>query len=316
MRFRILVASFGIAALGLVAATAWRVSARDRAAMAAHPPSGQFVTVDQARVHLKVQGSGPDLVLIHGANGNLRDFTLGLTDRLARQYRVISVDRPGLGHSDPLPPGETSVAAQAARLRAAVERVGVRRPIVLGQSYGGAVALAWALQEPPAALILVSGVAMPWPGTLDPWYRATETWLGRNVLVPLAAAFVPEAYVRRSIDAVFAPQQAPGGYADHIGIDLTMRLSSLGTNVDQINSLRPEMVRMSADYPGLDLPVELIHGDADRVVPLEIHAEPAAQLLPRASLTVLPGAGHMPHHTHADAVIAAIDRATRRAGLR
>ncbi|MEF3047769.1 alpha/beta fold hydrolase [Pseudotabrizicola sp. L79] len=316
MRFRTLVASLATAAVALAATTAWRVSAREKAALAAHPPTGQFVLVDGAKVHVQVQGTGPDLVLIHGANGSLREFTLGLADRLADRYRVIMVDRPGLGHSDPLPRGQTSVAAQANRLRATVAQLGVTTPLVLGQSYGGAVALAWALQERPAALVLVSGVAMPWPGKLDPWYRATDTALGRHLLIPLAAAFVPESYVRRSIEGVFAPQSPPAGYADHIGVDFTLRRSSLGNNVDQLNNLRPEMVQMQPHYPTLDLPIEVIHGDADTIVPLQIHARPLSELVPQANLTVLAGAGHMPHHTHPDAVIAAIDRAANRSGLR
>lgn len=317
MRFRTLAASIGIAAVALTAATIWRVQAREAAAMAAHPPTGQFVTVEGgARVHLQVMGDGPDLVLIHGASGNLRDFTHRLAGELATRYRVIALDRPGMGHSDPLPPGEHSVEAQARRLRAAVAELGVTRPIVLGQSYGGAVALAWALQEQPAALVLVAGVSMPWPGRLDPWYRATASIPGRAVLVPLVSAFVPDRVVRRAVEGVFAPQSAPEGYADHLGTDLTLRRATLATNAAQINSLRPQVVAMAERYQGLTLPVELIHGDADLVVPLAVHSGPLAEILPEARLTVLPGAGHMPHHTHRREVIAAIDRAASRAGLR
>lgn len=311
-----MVASFGLAALGLAAATAWRLSARERAAKERHPPRGEFVSVAGTRVHVQVQGSGPDLVLIHGANGNLGDFATGLAPRLADRFRVILIDRPGLGHSDPLPGGVITVDAQARHLRTALESLGITRPIVLGQSYGGAVALAWALQAPPAALVLVSAVSMPWPGALDPWYRVTSHPFGRHTLVPLASAFVPDAYFRRSLDRVFAPQAPPPDYAEQIGIDLTLRHGSLRTTVDQINNLRPEIVRMSARYPALDIPIELVHGDADTIVPLQIHAEPAARLLPGARLTVLPGAGHMPHHSHPDQVIAGIDRAAERAGLR
>ena len=316
MRFRTLAASIGIAALGLTAATAWRLHARNSAALSAHPPTGQIVMVDDAAVHLQVQGTGPDLVLIHGASGNLRDFTFSLIDDLSASYRVIALDRPGLGHSDPLPAGDYTVASQAARLRKAVAQLGVKNPIVLGQSYGSAVALSWALQEQPAALVLVAGVSMPWPGTLDPWYRVTSTTLGRATLVPLASAFVPESYVRSAVGAVFAPQAAPSGYLDHLGIDLTLRRQALAANVAQINSLRPQVVEMSRSYAKLDLPIELIHGDADTIVPLKVHSGPFVELVPQARLTVLPGAGHMPHHTHKDSVIAAIDRAAARAGLR
>ncbi len=46
-------------------------------------------------MHLQVAGDGPDLVLIHGASGSLREFTFALMDRLAAEYRVIAVDSAG-----------------------------------------------------------------------------------------------------------------------------------------------------------------------------------------------------------------------------
>lgn len=301
---------------GVIGATAWRLNAREAQALADNPASGRFVMVEGQRVHLVEQGSGPDLVLIHGASGNLRDFTMGLSDRLAERYRVIALDRPGLGHSDPMANGDTSPAGQARILRGAVAQLGVTNPIVLGQSYGGAVALAWSLQEKPAALVLVSAVSMPWPGTLDPWYRMTSSPLGRMTLVPLAAAFVPERYIRNAVEAVFKPDAPPPDYVKRLGIGLTIRQSALAANASQINDLRPEIVKMEPLYPTLDMPVELVHGDADTVVPLDIHAAKLAPLLPNVTLTVLQGVGHMPQHTHPDAVIAAIDRAAAAAQLR
>ncbi|MDO9638613.1 MAG: alpha/beta hydrolase [Pseudotabrizicola sp.] len=316
MTLKTLAASAALIGLGLIAATQWRLTTREAAAVRSHPPTGQFVTVDGVQVHLQVAGSGPDLVMIHGANGNLREFTFALMDQLSSRYRVIAVDRPGLGYSGALPGNDASVAAQARLLRAAVAQVGATNPIVLGQSYGGTVALAWALQSPPAALVLVSSPSLPWPGDLGPWYRITATALGRHTLVPLASALVAERYVRRTIDVVFAPQTAPPGYADHLGIGLTLRRESMAINVLQINELKPQVEVMQQDYARLTLPVELVHGDADTIVPVHIHSGPLAQILPNAALTVLPGVGHMPHHTHPEAVIAAIDRAAQRAGLR
>ncbi|MFN7223510.1 MAG: alpha/beta fold hydrolase [Paracoccaceae bacterium] len=316
MTRKTLAVSAALIGLGLIAATQWRLSAREQAALAAHPPTGQFVTVEGLRVHLQVTGTGPDLVLIHGANGNLREFTFAMMDRLSSRYRVIALDRPGLGYSDPLPDADASVGSQARILRGAVGQITDGNPLVLGQSYGGTVALAWALQAPPAALILVSAPSLPWPGALDPWYRVTASALGRATLVPLASAFVAQSYVRSAIDGVFKPQEPPAGYADHLGIDLTLRRASLATNVMQINGLRPEVVAMEKDYPSLTLPIELVHGDADAIVPLHIHSQPLMALLPNGNLTVVAGAGHMPHHTHAEVLIDAIDRAAARAGLR
>lgn len=294
----------------IAALTHWRASAREATANADFPPEGQFITIEGRRIHYVMRGSGPDLVLIHGASGSLRDFTFGLVDRLARDYRVIAFDRPGLGHSDSIP--DTSLAAQARVLKAAATALGAPRPIVLGQSYGGAVALAWALSGGPRALVLVSAPSLPWPGKLDPWYRATASLPGQMILVPLASAFVPQSYVTNAVNAVFAPDPVPSGYDAWLGTDLTLRRASLATNAAQVNGLRDELVAMEPRYPSLTLPIELIHGTEDTIVPLAIHSAPLAMRLPNARLTTIPGAGHMPHHAHADVVIAAIARAALR----
>lgn len=310
MTLKKLAVSLLIAALALVVVTVWRASSREAAAEAAYPPTGQFVTVDGKRLHYEMQGSGPDLVMIHGASGSLRDLTFALRDRLTDRYRVTVVDRPGLGHSDAL--DDASLLAQARFIKAGVAQLGVKDPIVLGQSYGGSVALAWALDGGPKALVLVASPSLPWPGKLDIWYRITANPVGRALVVPLASAFVPDAYVRSAIDAVFAPDPVPPGYDDFLGTPLTLRRETLAANVAQVNALRAELVTMAPRYPSLTLPVELVHGDADTIVPLAIHSLPLSKLLPNATLTVIPGAGHMPHHSHPDVVIAAIDRAALR----
>lgn len=279
-------------------------------ALTTFPPSGQFVTVDGKRLHYEMTGTGPDIVMIHGASGSLRDLTFGLRDRLTDRYRVTVVDRPGFGHSDPL--DEASLRAQARHIKAGLADLGVSDPVVLGQSYGGSVALAWALEGGPRALVLVGSPSLPWPGKLDPWYRLTSTAAGRAVAIPLASAFVPDGYVRRAIASVFAPNAVPSGYDEWLGTPLTLRRSSLQVNTAQINALRAELVAMEPRYPSLGLPVELVHGSADTIVPLDIHSYPLSQLLANAMLTVIEDAGHMPHHSDPETVVAAIDRAALR----
>lgn len=310
MTLQRLAASLLVAAAALVGVTQWRATSREAAAEAAYPPSGQFVTVDGKRLHYEMKGQGPDLVMIHGASGSLRDLTFTLRDQLTDRYRVTVVDRPGLGHSDTLE--DTSLLAQARFIKAGMAQLGVKDPIVLGQSYGGAVALAWALDGGAKALVLVASPSMPWPGKLDIWYRINTNPLGRALAIPLASALVPDSYVRSAIDAVFAPDPVPPGYDDFLGTPLTLRRETLAANVTQVNALRAELVTMEPHYPTLTLPVELIHGDADTIVPLTIHSLPLSKLLRNVRLTVVPGAGHMPHHAHADVVIAAIDRAALR----
>jgi len=165
-----LATSLLIATLGLAGVTHWRANSRSAAAELAYPPTGEFLFVDGLRLHYEIKGKGPDLVMIHGASGSLRDLTFSLRDRLTDRFRVIVIDRPGLGHSDPLPDPlpDASLVSQARAIKAAVAELGVTDPVVLGQSYGGAVALAWALDGGPRALVLVGSPSLPWPGKLDP----------------------------------------------------------------------------------------------------------------------------------------------------
>ena len=311
--------------LALLALTQWRAAVREAQAMRENPPVGEIVEVNGVPVHYLVQGEGPDLILLHGASGNMNDFTLGFTDRLSDRYRVILFDRPGLGwtgrpegHGGPWNNAEETPMDQAALLQAAADRIGVRNPIVLGHSFGGIVALAWGLTRPEdtAALVLVSAVAEPWPGELGWTYGTFGSRLGGALAVPLVTAFLPQSYVANSIESIFAPQQAPEGYAEHIGAGLTLRRESTRANAQQVNALRPHVVEMQKRYGDLTMPIEMIHGDADTIVPLDIHARVLMGDVPDGNLTVLEGMGHMPQHAAPEKVVAAVDRAATRAGLR
>lgn len=295
---------------------------------AANPPIGDFITLPTGKIHYIKRGRGPDVILLHGAGGNLRDFDFALIDALAARYRVTAFDRPGLGYSDDIAGGlwdnqGASPAAQVAVLRAAARALGIRRPIVVGHSFGGIIALAWATQAlaspndqaDPAAIVSFAGVAMPWPGGLGAYYTVNSSRLGGAMLVPLLAAYVPDRMVDAAVRATFAPQSAPDGYVAHLGGALALRPDSFRANARQVNQLRPHVVAMTAHYPALTLPIEIIHGDADTTVPLAIHAAELIKIAPSARLQVLAGIGHQPHHSAPAAAIAAIDRAAARAQL-
>ncbi len=285
------------------------------------PPTGPILQIDGTQVHAHVEGAGPDLVLLHGASGNAREFTFSLVGKLKDSFRVIALDRPGHGYTGRIESraglGESPIE-QANLLSQAARELGADNPIVLGQSFGGAVALAWALEHPDniAAFVNVSGVSNPWPGKLDPWYRLTNTFLGRKLVIPLVSAFVPRSYIENSVKGIFEPDPVPEGYLEHIGPALSLRTITLHANTQQINELRPHIVKMAERYNGLTIPVEIVHGNADTTVPLPIHSIPLSQQIPDAKLVVLDGVGHMPHHAREDEVIAAINRAAKRAGLR
>jgi pimeloyl-ACP methyl ester carboxylesterase len=163
---------------------------------------------------------------------------------------------------------------------------------------------------------MLGAVSNPWPGDLGWTYTVMGSAWGGGLVVPLASAFVSRSYIDDSVEAIFKPQPAPEGYAEHVGATLVLRRESMRANAQQVNSLRPHIVKMSERYEALSLPLEIVHGDSDTIVPLSVHSEPLSKQVKGANLTVLKGIGHMPHHADPRAVEDAIDRAAVRAGLR
>ncbi len=294
-----------------------RAAARERDAVAAHPPTGQFIEVGGVRIHAHVEGDGPDLVLIHGSSGNTRDFTFRMVNALKDRYRVIALDRPGLGHSDRLK-GDEGLAAQSRVLQAAAAELGAKRPLIVGQSYGGSVGLAWAVHHPDkiAGLVLLGSPSNPWDGSVPALYRVTSHPIGAAVLVPLITAFVPEDRVTEGIASVFEPQDPPEGYGARIGARLALTRKTFRTNAAHRAELFDEILALQPRYGEISIPVEIVHGTADPIVPIEIHSIPLSTQIDGAVLTPLEGVGHMPHHIDPEATLAAIDRAASRAGLR
>ena len=300
-----------------------RADLREAAIEARYPPAGQIVRVDGRDVHVIVKGEGPDLVLIHGAGSNARDMEHALADKLAETYRLFIVDRPGHGWtqrnsalSGPFNAQSESPIEQARLLSEAVQELGAENPIVMGHSFGGAVAMAWALEQPHAATVIVSGVTLPWPGDVNITYRILGTKIGGALVAPLVSAFISEDYVRSAANSTFTPQPAPTNYSENAAIPLTVRIATLRANNQQVNTLRPLVVEQSQHYDRITTPIEIVHGTADKTVFAEIHAEPLANRMDNVVFTPLDGIGHMPHYVVPGDVIAAIDRAAARAGLR
>lgn len=284
---------------------------------ARYPPIGEFVDVEGTRIHFDRRGSGPAVALIHGASGNLRDFTFSMSDALAAQgYTALAFDRPGFGYSE-RPEGETyTPSAQAEVLRGAVAALGIEAPIVLGHSFGGAVASAWAVDAPESVsgAVIVSGVTYPWPAGDNYFHAAAST----SLLGPPINAMMRSRVLSRgaggAVTWVFKPQTPPEGYATYIGAELASRPETFRENGRDITNVNDAMAELSPQYPKLSVPVELLHGTADEIVPIEEHAKRFKADAPQVRLTELPGIGHMAHHVAQDEVIAAVQRIAAASG--
>lgn len=278
-------------------------------------PSGQFVEAGGGRLHVvdlggpRRDGDAP-LVLLHGASGNLEDMRIALGETLAKRWRVILIDRPGQGLSDrPGGADDASPARQAALIHDALGRLGVKRPILVAHSLGGAIASAYALSFPDdvSGLVLVAPTTHPWEGGIA-WYYSLAT---APVIGPLfawtCALPVGSLLVSGAAAAVFSPQEAPADYVRRAAIMQVLRPRAFLANAQDVAALNGNLRRQFARYGEIRVPTHVITGDRDDTVPLDVHARTLAAAIPDARLEILPGVGHMPHHARPDRVAAAIE---------
>lgn len=274
--------------------TAYRAEQFTKRAELSFPPVGEFITVDGTQVHYVKQGTGPALIMLHGAGGNLRDFTYDLLPNFAKNYTVIAFDRPGHGYSENLPTVGASLKDQSNLLRKTAAELGVNEAIVMGYSYGGALSLNMAVHHPEfvKGLVLISAVSMPWPYKIDINYRLMSKPVFGPALMVAATAYLGDNYFKSSYETVFTPRTPPAGYLDHVGVNLSVRYKSFVENARQLNSLRPQVVDQSRLYPALKMPIELIHGADDPSVPIRVHANEFIKIVPHANLAAVDGLGH------------------------
>src|SRR5271156_894713 len=135
------VALFTVLVVALVLFSAWTARQVEKRV----PPRGRFIDVDGARFHYLDEGSGPALLLVHGLAGQMLNFTHSLSDRLKRDHRVVVLDRPGSGYSTRPADASAALGPQADTIARFCQALGLERPLVVGHSMGGAIALALAL---------------------------------------------------------------------------------------------------------------------------------------------------------------------------
>ena len=107
-----------------------------------------FVTVESVRVHYIETGTGRTVVMIHGNAGSVEDFEFGTLALLSSEYHVVAIDRPGHGSSDRPARKTATVEFQAELLHRTLSSLGITQSILIGHSWGAALALAYALKYP------------------------------------------------------------------------------------------------------------------------------------------------------------------------
>ncbi len=277
----------------------------------AHPPRGRFVDVDGSPQHVVETGAGEGtpIVLVHGAGCNLEDMRLALGARLAARHRLVFIDRPGHGWSGRRDRAWSSPAYQAAVLRDVLDRIGVGRAILVGHSWGGALAAVFALNNPDrvAGLVLLAPPLYPRLRRMTWLYAVLATRglgavLAHTVMLPIGIATIGLGFC-----AAFLPQRPPRHYLKRAGTLLTLRPRSFLANAQDVADLRAHLRPQATRYATLAMPTIVMTGNWDTILSPRHHAKIFAAAVPGAKLVWLTGVGHMLHYAAADRVVAAIE---------
>ena len=240
------------------------------------------VDVDGLRISYERAGSGPALVLLHGFVGDGRSTWSAQLDELSDEFTVIAWDAPGAGRSSP-PPRSFRIADYAGCLAAFVRALQLRRPHMVGLSFGGIVALELFRERTavPHSLVL-AGAYAGWAGSLP------ADVVGERLRISLERADLPpDQFAEAMLSSMFsetAPAEAVAAFAASV-----RAFNPAGFRAMTWTSAEADLRDVLAT---VDVPTLLLYGEQDVRAPLGVaHALHAA--IPGSELIIQPGLGHV-----------------------
>lgn len=273
----------------------------------AFPPQGRMIEVDGVTLHVVDIGprnAGLPIVMLHGASSNLEVMRHPLGDLLAKQHRVILIDRPGHGWSTRARRQDSTPDIQARMIVAALGKLGIDRAVFVVHSWSGALGARLALDHASrvAGLVMLAPVTHPWRGGVGRYNEIIATpvigpLLAYTITLPLGY-FVAESGARN----VFLPQTMPDGFVKKSATPLLLRPREFIANAYDLVTLKASVAEQTPRYGEIRVPVTIIAGEPDKTVKTDIHARPFAAKVPSAKLIVLPDLGHMVQNAVPDLV--------------
>jgi len=256
----------------------------------------RFVSVDGRRVHILQAGAGAPVVLVHGIAASVIDWHLNLP-ALAQHFAVTAVDLPGFGESE-IPPLTDPIADAIRFLGGLLDGLGLERAALVGNSMGGLICGHFAIAHPERVtkLLLVDPAGLDRDVSLH-FRLLTVPLLGEWALQPRPSS------AQLAARGLFAnPARAPSVWIADKALDrgpaaraYLLKALRGGAN---FFGLRPS-VRMLAGLRALTLPICVVWGDQDHVIP-PYHLQLVKQQLPAARTYLLRDAGHVPMLEHPD----------------
>jgi len=281
------------------------------------PPQGRMIEVEGATLHVVDIGprdAGLPIVMLHGASSNLAVMRYPLGEMLARNHRVILIDRPGHGWSTRARRQDSTPQIQARMIDEALGKLGIDRAVFVVHSWSGALGARLALDYSSlvAGLVMLAPVTHPWRGGVGRYNEIIATpvigpLLAYTITLPLGF-FVTESGARN----VFLPQTMPDGFVKKSATPLLLRPREFIANAYDLVTLKASVAAQAPRYGEISAPVTIIAGAPDKTVKTDIHARPFAATVPNAKLLVLPDLGHMVQNAVPDLVTTEIETMIRR----
>ncbi|MBZ5759054.1 MULTISPECIES: alpha/beta fold hydrolase [Rhizobium] len=302
-----------LVALVLAAAFAY-TAVKARAITEANPNIGNLIDIGGYSInalHLKRPDGAdlPPLVFIHGASGNLRDQMQAFASPLEGRAEMLFVDRPGHGYSERGGPDNAFPSGQADAIAKLMDKLQIGPAIIVGHSFGGAIAAAFAVRHPrmTAGLLFLAPATHPWPGGVDWYYRLASApvlgWIFAHTLViPAGLRKLDQGTI-----GVFSPNPRPRDYIEKTAPALVLRPDVFRNNARDVVNLLGYVTRESQRYREIKAPTVIITGDSDDVVLAELHSIGLERDIVGAELITIRNLGHKPDYIANDVAIAAIE---------
>ncbi|MFY0693108.1 MAG: alpha/beta fold hydrolase [Paracoccaceae bacterium] len=248
--------------------------------------------------HIQKQGSGPELVLIHGAGGSTHSWR-DVAPLLARYFHVTAVDLPGQGFTELGDRTRCGLDPVSADLCDLLEDLGIEPDVVIGHSAGAAISLRMALDCPRmhrARLICVNGALGNFRGLAGVLFPVLAKILSLNPFVP--AIFSRTAEGAQRAERLIA---STGSKIDAAGMEQYRALITDRDHVDATLAMMAQwsLDRLLAELPKVTQEVLFITGANDKAVPPDT-SDRAAARIPNAQVMHLEGLGHLLHEEAPD----------------
>ena len=256
----------------------------------------QHVSIHGHDVGYRRGGDGPVILLIHGIAGSSRTWN-EVMPLLATDYTVIAPDLLGHGESAK-PMGDYSLGAYASGIRDLLRVLDVPSATVVGQSFGGGVAMQLAYQHPECCerMVLVGSGGL---GREVSWMLRWLTFPGTEYIMP---ALFP-SFMRDRADGVGRLMNRAGIRSVRVE-EMLRSYTSLADSPNRkafVRTLRAVIDPGGQTISALDrlylaesVPTLIVWGDHDDIIPVS-HAYAAHEAIAGSQLAIMPGATHFPH---------------------